>query len=417
MSAHLGHGIDAHTLAVYRFDEAGAGDALIDVGGNGYNLASRAGTNTARAGQIDGARDFAFASPNQQSFEGSTTVGNAFRTALAGDFAFEWWSYFRSSTWADFDRHTLLSVDVTFQIPFLLWSVVSSSRVMNLLLPVGMSFVEYESSGSVILDAWNHLEVSLSGTTLTFGLNGGDVGASTISARATTPVDPVVRLGLDGNGSRAHLGLGDDLRVSSVARSTAERLDSYRRGIGYDPPAPKPETYALKRLLPPGKIWALGSNSVLSKWFAGLAEEVSRAKQRALDLVEESDPRTAAESLPEWEKDLGLPDQDIVDIPDTDAKRQLAITQKVVKTGGQDRPYYIQLAAACGYTVTIQENGGQVLRSGRARSGDRVFNVDRAFSWTVVVTAPTGDALTHAELEAVIRRASPAHTVVSFQYL
>ncbi len=41
----------------------------------------------------------------------------------------------------------------------------------------------------------------------------------------------------------------------------------------------------------------------------GLAEELTRIELRALDLIEESDPRSAEETIEQWEEMLGLPDE------------------------------------------------------------------------------------------------------------
>jgi hypothetical protein len=61
-----------------------------------------------------------------------------------------------------------------------------------------------------------------------------------------------------------------------------------------------------KALLPPGKLWRHDSDSVLSKVLLASADELERVDQRARDLIEESDPRTATELLPDYERELGL---------------------------------------------------------------------------------------------------------------
>jgi uncharacterized protein YmfQ (DUF2313 family) len=173
----------------------------------------------------------------------------------------------------------------------------------------------------------------------------------------------------------------------------------------------------LKALLPPGKLWNLAVDSVLSKVCLALGDEFARVDGRGADLIEESDPRTAYETLDDWERVLGLPDAAVTVIPTTPEARRLAITQKYIGVGGQSAAYYEQLAAACGYTVTVDDAfGSLVLRSG-FRSGARCYGTDWAFVWQVNVSPPAGDALTHEELEAIIRRVSPAHTTVIFVYL
>lgn len=174
----------------------------------------------------------------------------------------------------------------------------------------------------------------------------------------------------------------------------------------------------LKQLLPPGRLWNLEPSSTLSKLFLGIAEELARVDARGLVLIEESDPRTASETLAEWERMLGLPDEDVLEVPATTEARRQAIVSKLLKTGGQSRAYYIALAAAAGYVVTIyDEYGLELFRVNRGRIGDRLYGPAWAHTWKVTVQPPAGSALTHAELERIIRHVAPAHTVVIFEYV
>lgn len=174
---------------------------------------------------------------------------------------------------------------------------------------------------------------------------------------------------------------------------------------------------SLKQLLPQGPVWNLDPDSNVSRFLVASADELDRVQARAADLVEESDPRTATETLPDWERVIALPDAAIQSIPATNAARRLAITQKFTSVGGQTPAYFVSVAAACGYTATVSDAyGSQVLRSG-FRSGARCYDTQWAYVWSMTVQPPAGPALTHAELEAVIRRAAPAHTIVFFTYL
>lgn len=174
----------------------------------------------------------------------------------------------------------------------------------------------------------------------------------------------------------------------------------------------------LKQLLPRGIVWNLEAGSRVSQVMLALAEELARVDARGADLVEESDPRTASETLDAWESMLGLPDDVILTIPATVAERRLAVTQKLLRVGGQTPAFYIALAAASGYAVTIDDSYGlTVARAGRARAGDPVRGVAWAHAWMVTVSPPAGAALTTTELEAIIRRAAPSHTAVLFTYL
>lgn len=61
----------------------------------------------------------------------------------------------------------------------------------------------------------------------------------------------------------------------------------------------------LYSLLPHGKLWRV-IGSKLYELFLGNADELVRLHGRLLDLIEESDPTTADELLPEYEEELGL---------------------------------------------------------------------------------------------------------------
>lgn len=174
----------------------------------------------------------------------------------------------------------------------------------------------------------------------------------------------------------------------------------------------------LKKLLPRGALWLFRADSVLSRMMLGIADELARVVARGVDLIDESDPRTATETLDEWETTVGLPDHCVEEIPGTDEERRLAITQKLIKRGGQTPALYIALAAACGYTVTIAENyGASIARCGVTECGSPMYGTQWAHVWSIEVEAPSGPALSHDELECIIDRAKPAHTFVFFVYL
>lgn len=71
---------------------------------------------------------------------------------------------------------------------------------------------------------------------------------------------------------------------------------------------PSAEAYArmLKALLPPGGLWRLDPESNLSKLMLACGDELTRVSGRAADLVEEADPRTTSELLPDFERMLAL---------------------------------------------------------------------------------------------------------------
>lgn len=61
----------------------------------------------------------------------------------------------------------------------------------------------------------------------------------------------------------------------------------------------------LRALLPPGRL-STALDGILSAFLASSAEELERVDGRGQDLINESDPRTCSELLPDYERVFGL---------------------------------------------------------------------------------------------------------------
>lgn len=127
-----------------------------------------------------------------------------------------------------------------------------------------------------------------------------------------------------------------------------------------------------------------------------------------------------------WERLLGInPPQ-----PDNYARRVADVLAKLNETGGLSIPYFIRLAAAVGYTITISEP--QPFRAGVNRVGDRLAREDIMWVWWVDVAAQSqtvwrfragsgtaGSRLSQysdAVIESLFNRLKPAHTAIRFTY-
>lgn len=173
----------------------------------------------------------------------------------------------------------------------------------------------------------------------------------------------------------------------------------------------------LIKLLPPGSLWFLEQVSDLRALLAGLGDELERVRLRGVDLINESDPRTATETIGEWETALGLPDAQVPVLSAILAERRSAVVQKLVATGGQNPAFYARLATACGWTlISVTPYASKVLRV-KARVGDRVYGAGYAYSLLVTFHTPGGaGSLAVADLERVFRAATHAHITVVFSY-
>jgi len=209
---------------------------------------------------------------------------------------------------------------------------------------------------------------------------------------------------------------------------------------------------ALASLLPYGQAWPRWEDSTLMKTVRGLAQVFGFVDARAADLLErESDPRLTLELLPDWERNWGLPDPCFKQAQTIDQRHALLI-MKMTLLGAQSREFFIGIAAWLGYTITITERAP--FMCGVSQAGDtrgminwndtpgmhpeiadyrwEIGPPEIRFYWTVhVINAPltwfraaSGQAgvdphlrIGYAyDLECLLRRWSPAHTDIVFDY-
>lgn len=187
-------------------------------------------------------------------------------------------------------------------------------------------------------------------------------------------------------------------------------------------------TRQLQALLPSGIAWPRDADATLTKLLEGLAGELARADGRMLQLLEEADPRTASELFGEWEHMAGLPDACAVAFggEQTMAQRRGALVGKLTTLGGQSAAYYVGVALAMGYVITVQDFTEHTVEDSVEHS---LYGTDWAFAWQVngslntvidiTVESTVEDPIAawgNDLLECVIRRLAPAHTIVLFSY-
>ncbi|GLK85677.1 YmfQ family protein [Ancylobacter defluvii] len=194
-------------------------------------------------------------------------------------------------------------------------------------------------------------------------------------------------------------------------------------------PAEDAHTELLSQL-PPGWIWPrAGDGSLIGAILAAPATLFAEIEAVAEAMMEQVDPRTATDTLGDFERVLG-PDLCGRDVSALSvARRQQLAHQRWVARGGQSIAYYVAMAAARGVVITIEEV--RLTRAGVARAGDRLTNHPSQFVWVVRLAlglwrrARAGRAVAGSrtyeielsDIECDIRRAAPAHTDVFFTYL
>lgn len=180
--------------------------------------------------------------------------------------------------------------------------------------------------------------------------------------------------------------------------------------------------------IPRGYAWTVAPDSVQGQVWAGLAASVQALHARAGDLSErESDPAQTVELLADWEHAYGLPDH-CTPLNATIQQRQAALVARIASQGGQSIAYYVSVAAALGYSITITEF--QQFRVGRSRVGDPLCSPAWRYTWRVNAPSVTmrsfrvgksavGEPLRswgNSEMQCRLGELAPAHTVLQFNY-
>jgi uncharacterized protein YmfQ (DUF2313 family) len=199
--------------------------------------------------------------------------------------------------------------------------------------------------------------------------------------------------------------------------------------MGVIPATPADYRRQIDTLLPEGAAWRSSGDGagVRDHLLDAAAVEYARIHNRLLDLIEESDPRTTGEMLTDWEQAAGLPD-DCTGLADTLQERRNQLVAKITQRGGQSRQFFIDVAAALGFTVTITEFSP--FQVGSSSVGDPLAGEDWWFAWQINAPEETvrefrtgqstaGEPLRdwgNDLLECVISRLKPAHTDVKYTY-
>lgn len=182
---------------------------------------------------------------------------------------------------------------------------------------------------------------------------------------------------------------------------------------------------ALASLLPIGFAWTRDPGSVLHRLLLALAGPLFRADARVVDLIEESDPRTALETLVEWERAYALPDS-CAPAPDLVEERRDALITRIIGRGGQSVAYFEGVAARIGFPVTIDEFDPLTCVDPCIGS---LYGDDWVFVWRLNAAAVTIRDATcldgctaplrdwgNEPLECTIALLKPAHTIALFRY-
>lgn len=187
-------------------------------------------------------------------------------------------------------------------------------------------------------------------------------------------------------------------------------------------------TSALQALMPPGRAWPRSTTSVQAAVRRALARSYQRSDTDAQRLLVGAFPSTATIMLFEWESTLGLPDDCSISEVGGISDRQRAVVSKLISTGGLNRQYYIDVAAALGYTITITQF--RQAMAGMSVCGDALNGEEWPFTWRINAPQTTikyavaggsycGDPLAswgNKQLECTFNKLAPSHLNIIFNY-
>lgn len=160
----------------------------------------------------------------------------------------------------------------------------------------------------------------------------------------------------------------------------------------------------LINLLPKGKVWEPREQPVLDALLEALATELCRVDDRKNDLlITEADPRTATETLENWESMLGLPDECTPDdLNEIDRRNQ--VVSKLTRQGALNATFYTDLIDDLGFEGTVPDYNS--FKVGTATVGDELTN--EFGSQFQVGRSTVGEQLTNSGWQYVFKVEIPA---------
>lgn len=153
-------------------------------------------------------------------------------------------------------------------------------------------------------------------------------------------------------------------------------------------------------LLPPGRAWKPGTNSLLAKLLLACGDELERLGVRAVQLIQESDPRQATETLPEWERMLELGS-------DGTTEQRRARVVALIARRQRFRPGDFQTALA----ALLGQLPEDVVVIETTRAMAVAMQTDREiFRFYIYRNPALGGTYSVADAQAVVNKMKPSHT-------
>lgn len=185
----------------------------------------------------------------------------------------------------------------------------------------------------------------------------------------------------------------------------------------------------LKAVLPRGWLWESlrEEGKTFGELLHALAEEFARVDASNEQLIDEADPRTTLQLLPEWEAFASLPGK-CSGLALTTDERRADLLHALVAIGNLSRSHYLGLAESLGFPdASITEYDSHTVD---ATVDAPLYGEDWRFAWKLIAAATTvnqfdvqstvdeslGDVAPQSKLECQINYMKPAHTIALFEY-
>ncbi len=223
-----------------------------------------------------------------------------------------------------------------------------------------------------------------------------DASTANLTASATWTSGTPANATVTSTGLVAGIAVG-----SSVITASVGAISGYTTAAVNALAAPNKYSRMMMALLPPGRLWRTVASGTLATVFAGCADELGRVEARTTDLLNEADPSTAVELLPEYESELRLPSTG------TTAERQARVVSRTI-VRQRYRPVDFQnalaplLALAPANVVIIERTHAQASAMGDDREIFRFF----------IYRDPTQPGTYYlASAQALVNTIKPSHTI------
>lgn len=170
-----------------------------------------------------------------------------------------------------------------------------------------------------------------------------------------------------------------------------------------------------RQLSPEGFAWQIKPGGVMAKLLCALGYEASRIERRVSELLEEVDPRTTEELLPDWERNAGLPGKCNTNPPSTLEGRREALHAKLTERVSDSPSFFLALADGLGYPNAEIRREHAPFQCGISACGDALqgHHGHWTYAWTLIANDTTENDDT---LRCLVLDYAQLHTVVLFEF-